>query len=337
MTTTKLQYSQVADTSTAARQVVRFEPLAQGEVGATAAGVEIEKGFYALGGSVASNAVSWMPADFGGHLPIQAYLIVDDDEYVLIDTGVAVHRQTIMDALSRLVGTRKRGRIMLTRREPDVLTNLPAIANSFKISGVFAGGELNPLDYFDSMDEASTYALMRSIAKPQFEVLRPGSIITLGERKLEFLRTSLKVLATNWIYEHTSKTLFSSDSWAFVTSSRETAPFRADLAANDSWLSTTAVENYLARKFDWMVAIDTTPLRQDLQEVFEAREIKRICPSSGAVIEGSDLVERFVKSTLDAMRGMSKRKWESALKDFEFPPDLAVPDDRRGSIAYDNS
>lgn len=283
---------------------------------APAGALEIFPEAFAIGGCVQAREASWIPSTFGGYFPIQAYLLRDTSTFVLIDTGVGTHRNAIRAILMRLIGSRRDGRILMTRNEPDSIINMPWLVSEFDIAQVLFGGELDPLDYFDMMEEASTYAFMRATMRATFRMVPAGSTVNIGERSLEFIRPSLKILTTNWIYERSSKTLFSSDMWAFVCADRCSGPFSPKLHLGDDWLSVDRVQSHLMTKFEWLVGIDTSPLKEDLVAIFAKREIERLCPSYGGIIEGKENVERLLASTLEALTRLQALSRKSVLETF---------------------
>ncbi|MEA3027535.1 MAG: hypothetical protein QOF91_2820 [Alphaproteobacteria bacterium] len=259
---------------------------------------------YALGGTVpADRPLSFFPERKRGWLSVQCYVLRDIDSFLVLDTGLTIHRDAIAEGLHALVGDTSERVMVSTRREPDAIINLPWIVTDLRIQKVYAGGELTPLDFFDKVDFASARAHIEASAGVTPASLMPGAIISVGRLQLEVLRTSLRVLFTNWFYEATTRTLFSSDSWGLLTSPESGLP-RAVTPA-DADISPDAIVEFLAVKFDWLMGINTAPIIADLEALVADRPIDRICPTYGSIIEGADACAQVFENTLEALRRVS--------------------------------
>lgn len=266
---------------------------------------------HAVGGWLPADLrVSWLPAR-QGWLPVQCYVLQSGDQRLLIDAGLAAHRAEVRAGLEALFAGSRQRAMMMTRREPDAIINLPWIMRDFDLAAVRAGGPSNPLEFFEKVEEISSDAQIRAMSGVAMERAPPGSTFACGDLSIEVLRTNLRVLATNWLYETTTGTLFCSDSWGFVT--RPKQGDRIAAAPDDDTISTERVLAYLGVKFDWLVGTNPATLIEELRRMFAERSINRLCPSFGCVIEGREAVERLLENTFEAMRVLSTRRRASAL------------------------
>ncbi len=157
---------------------------------------------FAIGGAIpADRPLTWSPRHSSGWLPIQCYFLQSAGTSLLIDTGIAVHRQEIMHGIAALVGGSPAPRMTMTRWEPDSIINLPEIVRAFAIKSVIWSGPLNPLDFFEGMDGASAAAGIEATTGVSLERLPPGSVLKVGDLELEIIRPLMAVLATYWFYE----------------------------------------------------------------------------------------------------------------------------------------
>jgi hypothetical protein len=257
---------------------------------------------FATGGwmEVAARPVSWLPAEGSGLLPVQGYILRDGGSWLMIDTGLAIHWPLIARGIAQtLEGTAER-RLITTRREQDSMINLPAILGEFGVSEVLYAGVLNPLDFFEGVEETDAAARIESVPGLRAARIAPGTVTEIGRLRLEVLRVELRLLATNWFYERETRTLFTSDAFAFLTRpaaawspglSRLRAPGEAPIRAEDAAL-------FLSAKMDWLIGIDPAPVIRDLDRIQGAYAIDRLCPGFGCVIEG----EAAVREAFDRMR-----------------------------------
>ena len=226
-------------------------------------------------------------------------MVVSERSALIIDTGIAVHWDIIRDGLDTvLAGVADRALIM-TRREPDAISNLPAIVQRYLLQSVFCGGVISPLDFFERVDATSTEGHIRSIANSDVAWLQPGSLLQVGRMQVETLSTTLRVLPKNHFYERETRTLFASDTWGLVPQP-QAGPLEV-IRSDAPSLSTAAILRYLRHRFEWLLGTDTTPMKDELHELRRTHPIDRICSSYGCVIEGSALVATVLQRTVEAL------------------------------------
>jgi hypothetical protein len=271
---------------------------------------------FAIAGTVATDRpTTWIAPHLRDRLAVSCYVLKDAGEALVIDTGLAAHREPIADGLAAvLAGTGKRSLIM-TRREPDAIINLPWLIKRFGIDPVYCGGILSPLDFFERLDRETAAAHINAIADIGVTWLNAGAVIPIGALRLRVLRTTLCVLPKSHLYEERTRSLFASDSWGFLTQVAESGV--GTVTARDGRLSRDAVAAYLRHKFDWLLGIDTGPVQQDVAHLLADREIDRICPGYGCVIEGADLVRHVIDETVAAIASLAQEPMADRLRGFD--------------------
>ncbi len=281
----------------------------------------VPKQLYAIGGMIpATRPLSFFPATAKGEIPVCAYVMKDGDNFLLVDTGIAIHRREIGKAMEKLIAGCTNRQMAMTRREPDNLINLPWAVKEFDIARVSGGGEVSPLDFFESMDFANADAQLKAQTGALLNWVAPGAVVEVGKFKLDVLRPALRVLATFYLYEHATETLFGAESWGFLT---ETSSHRGLIARADDRIGVDTILEYLNTKFDWIAGSDTAPLIDELKTI-AARPIERICSNYGRVIEGRKLVRDVFDKTIEALEILKNRKHNSILGDFVWPPKAAA-------------
>ena len=256
-------------------------------------------GLTAIGGWLSAAAsTSWLPMNGHGWFPVPCYLLRSGSKAVLIDTGLAIHHDAVRSGLSGTLAPGATLDVLLTRREPDMLMNLPWIVRSYGVASVRCSGPVDPFDYVEKLEEAMTAEQMRAIVGVPVEFLAPSGTVELGAFSFELIRPAIRVLATDWLYERTTRTLFSSDMWAFVSAP---APHDVVCPVPDERIDVERILNHLRAKFDWLEGIDTAPISSKLTESVAGRDIERICPSYGCVIEGREAVETLFSNTIEAL------------------------------------
>lgn len=275
---------------------------------------------FAIGGSipVGGGVPSWMPEHASGWLPMQCYVLRDDDSAIIIDTGTTVHRDEIRAGLDALLPKPADVRVLMTRREPDCSLNLDWIVKDFGIPLVSCGGDLNPLDFFASMDDASAEALITRTVEARFEFIRADQLLTVGSFQVDVLRPAVRVLSGNWLYERSTRTLFCSDFWGFMMRPSPSAPKAIAPAGGD--ITVDKIRDFTGTKFDWLRSIDTSPIIRELQETMERCPADRICPTYGCAIEGREAVKSLAAITYEAMDQLGRLPRASIFENFKLEP-----------------
>lgn len=285
--------------------------------------LQLAPGLHALGGSVrAARAGTWVPPSTNGWLPVQCYALQSGDELLLIDAGLAIHRGEIAQGLEQFAGTTKRRSILTTRREPDTIINLPWLVTNFGFRRVFLSGLLNPLDYFESFEFRSTEAQLDATCDVDVAWLAPGQAAEIGDIRLEPFQPLVRVLSTDWFFDSRSGTLFTSDFGGFFCSDEPRGPFI--WSGSDAELSADRLASIIGTKCEWLRSIDTTPMIDNIKQACAGRDVQRICPSFGGVIEGRENVARVLACAFRALELLSQQSWESSLKGFDWRRALAA-------------
>ena len=270
---------------------------------------------YALGGSIPLDPPPrWMPPGSSGWTPMQCYVFRDADSLAVIDTATAVQREEVRAGLRALVGDTKNRRFLLTRREPDCTMNLPQLVREFGISWISCSGDLNPLDFFDSMDDANAQAIVRAQSDARFTFIRTGDEVPVGKFRFRVLKAPVRVLSSSWFYEVETGSLFSSDFWGFLSCKEPCSPGRADPREED--ISPERIRLFTGAKFDWLRGANTRPLIDELASLLDQNRVKRICPTYGLVIEGEHLIEQVVANTFKALEELGREDRPSVMSGF---------------------
>jgi hypothetical protein len=243
--------------------------------------------------------VSWIPAGLPGFLPVSAYALRDGAEWMVVDTGLPVHLPQIEAALAQTVNGTTRRRMINTRREQDCMANIGALVRRFGITEVPYVGVLNPVEMTDVLENDEAEARITAMAPVRAVRIEVGQVLEVGRLRIEPLRVQLRLLATNWFFEHATRTLFTSESFGFLTRPTPDAPLVR--APEEAPLRAEDIARMLSAKFDWLIGIDPAPILADLDAIFSARPVDRLCPGYGCVIEGASAVAKALAAMKDAI------------------------------------
>jgi flavorubredoxin len=263
--------------------------------------------------SIGDGKFSWRTAeDAGRYEYFNSYVLHTGRRAWVIDSGpTAVARRLLAAPWFSRLALEPPVSLVQSRLEPDVLSGLPLWINEFGRGGVDVSapgaGGLAPLDLFEDLN---TQLIVRRSEIP-VRFLHGGNVMELGPgRTLEVITPLLRTLSTRWFYEKRSATLFTSDAFShyssgvpddtMVTSERE-----ADFLVQGESLGAAIRRHHLA-KYDWLAQADLRPIIDDIRQIFEQRQVDRICPSRGMVIEGRHLVTRNVAEMADMLQELMR-------------------------------
>ena len=274
---------------------------------------------FAIGGTISCDRpLSWLSPQARGFLPVQCYAFRDAGHLFIIDTGLHIHQAQILEGLAALAGRTTTRRLVLTRREPDNMMNLTAIVRELRIQSVQCSGPADPFDIVDKIDAALSSEQIKAMLGTSASFFAPGERIQVGALEVEHVRPGLRMLATEWFYEARTRSLFTTDTWAFVTRPAPDLPAVLRPSAED--ISVAGIRNHLAAKFEWLSGTDTKPIADALRAVLQ-RPVDRVCPFYGCVIEGPEAVRLLLDNTMLALEALAKEPPLAPLKGFEWPRD----------------
>ncbi len=281
--------------------------------------IEVSSGeIYAIGGGLpASVSVSWILPAPSGWTPVQCFAFKGSGEALVMDCGLAVHRSDVSNGLDAVLAGIAKPRLLASRWEPDAIGNLPWLIDRYGIDEVYSYGGINPLDFFETFEVVAAQSLAATSASlARLRAMVPGDVIEVGDLRIEVLTTSLRLLLTNWFFEHKTKSLFTADAFGFLRNPSGPHPFVANPSA--AQLAPEVVRESLRAKFDWLSGAHCETLIADLRKLVRGYPIDRVCPSFGGIIEGRENVQCLIQSTISALGQLEKERRRSALEEFDW-------------------
>ena len=110
------------------------------------------------------------------------------------------------------------------------------------------------------------------------------------ERLIHGLVAPIRLISTMWIFDHGTKTLFSSDMFSHISQKNLDGPWISD---KDELTTTSFVRSFLLNtRYWWLEGVDTGPLREGITEVFNKFDIHTIAPGYGTILTGKEQVEK---------------------------------------------
>jgi flavorubredoxin len=238
---------------------------------------------FALGGTVPNDGrISWVPADAGGHVPLNCYLLKQGDHGWLVDTTLPIVEDAVV-AQAKTFGDLSAVDLILTRCvEFDSGGNAEPLLRVLPIDVAHADFHPTEWMYFrDPWAPPARHVDARLLPKN-------GWLSPSHGREIFVLSTRFKLLATAWLYDVGTRTLFTSDAFSHVLAAE---PDQRSVTAETDTTTAEIVHAHLMTKFDWLSGAETGPLRTYLRETRERWPIDVIAPAYGCMIVGADLVQ----------------------------------------------
>jgi flavorubredoxin len=131
--------------------------------------------------------------------------------------------------------------------------------------------------------------------------------IKLGKqgREIDVMQAPIRLIATRWLYDRNTRTLFSSDMFTHVWRSEPTGP----------WIVTdetdTATERdvrsfMLNTRYWWLEGAPTDSMRRGIDAIFDKYEIETIATGYGCILHGRKTVLRAYKMLDEILRKLDK-------------------------------
>ncbi|MBS1878500.1 MAG: MBL fold metallo-hydrolase [Actinobacteria bacterium] len=238
--------------------------------------------------------VSWHAAGARGWAPMNSYLLAGTETAVLIDPGLSIHREDVLEQVRGALNGRELVPLLLRQGEFDSICNVAPLVDRFGVRRIY--GEFP--DAFLWADVVTDPELFASALDAGLEnlQLRPGETLEIeGYGGLEALPATLRLLNTLWLFDARSGTLFTSDSFSYLVSDEATGPWVLDAGEEDRTTVAAVAEHLVTTRYWWLRGADVGPIRDWLRDVFASREVNAIAPAFGRIVRGSEAVARHLE------------------------------------------
>lgn len=242
---------------------------------------------YALDGLMSTH-----PRSARGYSSMNCYVLVEQQDALLLDTGMSIHQRAILAQLEALLGNSSRLSILPVRSEFSALCNVRPIADRYPLGAIHGRALGEPWEWLDFRPgfEVPGGGLV-DVPAPPVWVGGALSVDADGARRLEILSPPIRLLPGMWAYDSVTATLFTADLFTWIWRTDPGGPWLVQAEAD----TTTAddVRDFLVEnRYWWLAGARTERLRRDLADVFDRHDVVRIAPGYGCVIDGRDAVAR---------------------------------------------
>jgi hypothetical protein len=243
---------------------------------------------YALDGRVSS-----YPASARGFAVANSYLLTQSDAAMLIDTGFGKDEQAIRAQIESLIAPGLPLSLFPLRlNEFMSINNVETFAGHFHVEQCYTSNTDAAL-WFDFGAKANGRSILD--AMPITAVTR-SETIQLGKRgrAIEVMQAPIRLIATRWLYDQATRTLFSSDMFTHVWRTRADGPWI--VTDDDDTTSARELRSFLLNtRYWWLEGAPTAAIRRGIADVFDTCDVETIAPGYGCILHGRKVVARHVQ------------------------------------------
>jgi hypothetical protein len=254
---------------------------------------------YALDGRVSS-----YPGSARGFSVANSYLLTQSDAAMLIDTGFGKDEPVIRGEIESLIAPDLPLSLFPLRlNEFMSINNVEAFAAHFNVEQCYTSNTDAAL-WFDFGARANGRRILDSM--PITAVTRADTI-QLGKmgRPIDVMAAPLRLIATRWLYDRSTRTLFSSDMFTHVWRARADGPWI--VTEDDDTTTARELRSFLLNtRYWWLEGAPTAAIRRGIADVFDKCDVETIAPGYGAILTGRKVVARHVRMMDEILEGLDR-------------------------------
>src|ERR1700737_2750130 len=282
---------------------VRAAPKTGGLTGATT--VLAQGKLYALQHPFALDGrVSSYPASARGFSVANSYVLTQSDATMLIDTGFGKDEPAIRAQIERLIAPGLPLSLFPLRlNEFMSINNVETFAAHFNVEQCYTSN-IDAALWFDFGAKADGRSILDSM--PVTAVTRSDTI-ELGKqgRAIDVVQAPIRLIATRWLYDRATRTLFSSDMFTHVWRAGADGPWIVS-DDNDTTSARELRSFLLNTRYWWLEGAPTGSIRRGIADVFDKCDIETIAPGYGCILHGRKVVARHVQMLDEILKGLDK-------------------------------
>ncbi|MGA7490754.1 MAG: hypothetical protein WBW74_27855 [Xanthobacteraceae bacterium] len=254
---------------------------------------------YALDGRVSS-----YPASARGFSVANSYLLTQTDAAMLIDTGFGKDEPAIRSQIEALLAPGLPLSLFPLRlNEFMSINNVEAFAGHFNVEQCYTSN-VDAALWFDFGSRADGRNILESM---KVVAVTRSDTIQLGKqgRSIDVMQAPIRLIATRWLYDRATRTLFSSDLFTHVWRARADGPWIVT-DANDTTTERELRSFMLNTRYWWLEGAPTDSIRRGIGNVFDKHDVETIAPGYGCILRGRKVVARHVRMLDEILKGLDR-------------------------------
>jgi len=259
---------------------------------------------FALDGRVSS-----YPAGARGYSVANSYLLTQGDAAMLIDTGFGKDEPVIRAQIEALIAPGLPLSLFPLRlNEFMSINNVETFAGHFNVETCYTSN-VDAALWFDFGAKAEGRDILQSM---KVTAVTRADTIQLGKqgRAIDVMQAPIRLIATRWLYDRSTKTLFSSDLFTHVWRERADGPWIVT-EADDATTPNELRSFMLNTRYWWLEGAPTDSIRRGINAVFETYDIETIAPGYGCILRGRKVVARHFQMLDEFLKACDKSRMVS--------------------------
>lgn len=264
---------------------------------------------YRVGITVPLAKLTWAADLPGASEPISCYMLLAGDTAIFIDSGVKLMEAEVASAVSEVVGNRSL-MVFPSRNEPDCIGNLGFLLGTGEDVSLLFGGGGGILEWIadpsaDPLTDSSFLGTRTIVPASN------GTNFRVGELEFEWMDAPVKeMFLTQWAYERTTETLFSSDFFGWCHQGQDSGDLSVTSIGELPSVAEIAAE--IPLRFNWIPGAKLDEVIESFDRVLGSFPISIIAPVHGRPIVGpavaAELIARTRSALLDLAQPMTARE-----------------------------
>lgn len=254
---------------------------------------------YALDGRVSS-----YPASARGFSVANSYLLTQSDAAMLIDTGFGKDEPAIRSQIESLIAPGLPLSLFPLRlNEFMSINNVESFAGHFNVEQCYTSN-VDAALWFDFGSKAGGRNILESM---KVVAVTRSDTIQLGKqgRSIDVMQAPIRLIATRWLYDRATRTLFSSDMFTHVWRARADGPWIVT-DENDTTSERELRSFMLNTRYWWLEGAPTDSIRRGIDDVFGRYDVETIAPGYGCILRGRKVVARHYQMLDEILKGLDK-------------------------------
>jgi flavorubredoxin len=249
--------------------------------------------------------VSAYPASARGFSVANSYLLTQPDAAMLIDTGFGKDEPVIRAQIESLIAPGLPFSMFPLRlNEFMSINNVESFAAHFNVETCYTSN-IDAALWFDfgaRQEGRDILGSMKVTAVTRADTIRLGK---LG-REIDVMQAPIRLIATRWLYDRATRTLFSSDLFTHVWRETATGPWIVTDEDTDP-TSTRDIRSFMLNtRYWWLEGAPTDSIRRGIGDVFDKFDIETIAPGYGCILRGRAVVARHYAMLDELLKSCDK-------------------------------
>ena len=143
----------------------------------------------------------------------------------------------------------------------------------------------------DTLDQLKITTISREETIPIGDIGRPVVVY----------QAPIRLIATRWIYDEATKTMFTSDMFTHTWRDRPDGPWIIQDGDDDPTDFDHVRSFLLNTRYWWLEGVDTAKLRTGIDKILSKHDIETIAPGYGCILRGKKTVAKHIKFVDDVL------------------------------------